>query len=222
MADGGDSPVPVALSRCDPRLMLWLSPAFPVGAFAYSHGVEWAAQAGWVKDRGTLEAWLVDLVRHGGFRNDLILIARAADAVRRGDMAGLDEINALALALQPSAERRLETAQQGTSFLGTIAAAWTAPGLDGLGERLGGEIAYPVAVGVAVATCPPAVFAVEVAFAAPSSGFGAIPIAFLRPVTPSTMGFTMFWLTACRRVRYRVSDRSPRWQFRWMPSRSST
>lgn len=151
MADGGDSPVSIALSRCDPRLMLWLSPAFPVGAFAYSHGVEWAAQAGWVKDRATLEAWLVDLVRHGGFRNDLILIALAADAVRRGDTAGLDEINALALALQPSAERRLEAAQQGTSFLGTIAAAWTAPGLDGLGDRLGGEIAYPVAVGAVTA-----------------------------------------------------------------------
>lgn len=151
MADGGDSRLPEMSSTFDPRLMLWLSPAFPVGAFAYSHGLEWASQTGWVKDRVSLEAWLADLVQHGGLRNDLILLARAADTIKRCDMSGLDEINALALALQPSAERRLETAQQGLSFLTVATAAWPAPGLDDLAERLAGEIAYPVAVGVVTA-----------------------------------------------------------------------
>ncbi len=151
MADGGDSPLPAVLSGIDPRLMVWLSPVFPVGAFAYSHGLEWAAQAGWVRDRATLEAWAGDLVRHGGLRNDLIFLARAAESFGRGDLTGLDDINALALALQPSAERRLETAQQGTSFLGTIVAAWPAAGLATVGERLGGDVAYPVAVGVTAA-----------------------------------------------------------------------
>ena len=58
------------------QLLLWLSPAFPVGGFAFSHGLEWAAERGWVKDRVTLEAWLVDLVTLGSIANDQILLAR--------------------------------------------------------------------------------------------------------------------------------------------------
>jgi len=59
------------------QLLLWLSPAFPVGGFAFSHGLEWAAERGWVKDRATLEAWIVDLVTLGSVANDLVLLAAA-------------------------------------------------------------------------------------------------------------------------------------------------
>jgi len=190
MADGSDRPLPAWLSGIDPRLMLWLSPAFPVGAFAYSHGLEWAAEAGWVRDRATLETWLGDLVRHGGLRNDLIFLARSAESFGRGDLVHLDDINALALALQPSAERRLETAQQGTSFLGTIVAAWPVPRLDTLDERFGGDVAYPVAVGIAVAAHG----------VAPKGGLLGYAVAFLTNLISAAIRLSVIGQTDGQRV----------------------
>ena len=119
----------------DLLLTVWLSPSFPVGAFAYSHGLEWAVEAGDVRDETTLVAWLRDLVEHGSARSDAILLAGAF----------------LALALSPSSERRLETTQQGRSFAEAIEAAWPARGLSDARQKLGQEIAYPVAVGLACA-----------------------------------------------------------------------
>lgn len=132
----------------DARLLIWLSPSFPVGAFAYSHGLELAADRGWVHDRDSLQAWLRDLVELGSFRNDLILLAASWRAAVAEDMASLVEVNALALALQPSAERRLETVTQGTAFLSTLSSAWSCPALVSVTSTLMGEVAYPVAVGV--------------------------------------------------------------------------
>ena len=128
-------------------LLVWLSPSFPVGAFAYSQGLEWAVEAGCVHDAATLAAWLDDLVGHGSIRADAVLLA----AAWRAPATAL-AISELALALTPSRERRLETATQGVAFLRAVAAAWPAPGLDELTSALGeGEIAYPVAVGAAAA-----------------------------------------------------------------------
>ncbi len=135
----------------DILLTLWLSPAFPVGAFAYSHGLEWAAEAGDVKDEATLAAWLVDLVERGSARADAILLAEALRATASRDAARLCEVNELALALAPSSERRLETAQQGRSFHAAIAAAWSNAGVEWGSQTLVDEIAYPIAVGVACA-----------------------------------------------------------------------
>ena len=135
----------------DILLTIWLSPSFPVGAFAYSHGLEWAAEAGDVRDEATLVAWLTDLVEHGGARADAILLAAALRATSSRDGGALREINDLALALAPSSERRLETAQQGKSFHAAIAAAWSKPAIDWVSEILVDEIAYPIAVGVACA-----------------------------------------------------------------------
>jgi urease accessory protein len=137
----------------DPRLLAWLSPAFPVGAFAYSHGLEWAVERGWVRDRATLTEWLRDLVRHGAIRNDMILLAAAWRAVVGDQMRGLAEVNALALALQPSGERHLETVTQGNAFLETVRAAWSgdSDALDDMARALAPDVAYPVAVGAATA-----------------------------------------------------------------------
>jgi urease accessory protein len=135
----------------DILLTIWLSPSFPVGAFAYSHGLEWAVEAGDVRDEATLVAWLADLIEHGGARSDTILLAEAFRATQTDDAAALAGVNDLALALSPSAERRLETAQQGRSFMEAISAAWPAPRA-ALAERaLADDVAYPVAVGVAAA-----------------------------------------------------------------------
>ena len=59
------------------RLLAWLSPAYPVGAYSYSHGLEWAVEAGLVRDRAGLEAWLATVLRHGGGWQDAVLLAHA-------------------------------------------------------------------------------------------------------------------------------------------------
>ncbi|BCJ91525.1 urease accessory protein UreF [Terrihabitans soli] len=126
-------------------LFAWLSPAFPVGAYAYSHGLEWAVEDGDVKDEATLLAWLKDTLTLGAGRNDAILFAQAYRAL--GDKAAFAAVNELALALAPSQELRLETAQQGRSFLDAVLNAWPKDDLAEAAKEIG-EIAYPVAVGL--------------------------------------------------------------------------
>jgi urease accessory protein len=131
-------------------LLCWLSPSFPVGAYAYSHGLEWAVEAGDVRDESSLEAWLADVVHLGLGRNDAILLGAAYRAVAAGHCRKLHEANELALALAGSAEFRLETAQQGGSFLDAIRAAWPSPLCQEFGLALD-EVALPVALGIASA-----------------------------------------------------------------------
>ena len=132
-------------------LLVWLSPAFPVGSFAYSHGLEWAVEAGDIGDAATLAAWLADLIAFGAPRTDCVLFASAYRAVRDADWAALEEINELATALAGSAERRLETSAQGGAFAAAMRAAWTCPALARLPAPGGDAIAYPIAVAVAAA-----------------------------------------------------------------------
>lgn len=129
-------------------LFTWLSPAFPVGAYAYSHGLEWAVEDGDVKDEATLLSWLRDILTLGAGRNDAILFAQAYRAL--DDKAAFATVNDLALALAPSQELRLETAQQGRSFLDAVLAAWPNEKLIEAAKDIG-EIAYPMAVGLAAA-----------------------------------------------------------------------
>ena len=121
------------------RLMTWLSPAFPVGAFGYSHGLETAIREGWIDDAPTLTAWIAGLVEHGSGWTDAVLFC----AAWRADAAQLSEIAELAAALAPSLERSRETLGQGAAFL-TAVRAWNPP-------PLAGEIAYPVAVAASAA-----------------------------------------------------------------------
>lgn len=146
------------------KLHVWLSPAFPVGAFSYSHGLEWAIEDGTVTDAASLSAWVGDVLAHGGGRNDAILFARAHEAVAAGDAGRFVEVAVTGLAFQPSKERRLESAAQGTAFLKAVADTYPAGGfapllaaLEAARDRLGaaprGEIPlpYPVAVAAAAA-----------------------------------------------------------------------
>ena len=119
------------------RLLAWLSPGFPTGAYAYSHGLEWAVEAGDIHDGETLRAWLVDVCAYGSGRNDAILLRHAHRAAR--DPAALAELAELAAAAVPSRERHAETIDQGTAFL-RAARAWDCP-------TLPQAVAYPVAVG---------------------------------------------------------------------------
>ncbi len=119
------------------RLLAWLSPAFPTGAFTCSHGLEWVVEAGDIRDAGTLREWLTDVVRHGAGRSDCILLRHAHRATR--EAAVLSEIAEIAAAATPSRERLAETLGQGTAFL-RAACAWGLP-------ILPDELPYPVAVG---------------------------------------------------------------------------
>src|SRR6478736_6557346 len=91
------------------RLLLWFSPSFPTGAFGYSHGLEWAVEAGDVCDRDSLEGWIAAVLEHGGGWSDAVLLSAAHRAVLAGDDQALAGVADLAIALQPSSERRLET-----------------------------------------------------------------------------------------------------------------
>ncbi|HEX3882508.1 MAG TPA: urease accessory UreF family protein [Stellaceae bacterium] len=99
------------------RLFAWLSPAFPIGAFSYSHGLEAEVEAGRVHDRATLERWITTMLRHGGGRLDADLLRDAY----RGE--GSRERG---LAYRATAELVLESSAQGDAFTATVRAAWTA------------------------------------------------------------------------------------------------
>lgn len=131
------------------RLFAWLSPGYPVGAYAYSHGLEAAVEAGDVVDEESIAAWLGDVCERGSLRNDLILVSHAHAAALAGQAGDLAEVNDLALALAPSRELHLETSQQGRSFLDATLGAWPCPALVDLSATLAGPVAYPVALGAA-------------------------------------------------------------------------
>ena len=121
-------------------LLNWMSPAFPVGTFAYSHGLEWVIDGGQVKTAEDVEEWIIDVITQGSGWNDAVLFSNtwAQDTA---------EVNELALALASSKERYLETTQLGAAF--TIAASVFVP--TALGE---GEVAYPVAAAPPKTTQP--------------------------------------------------------------------
>jgi len=122
------------------RLLAWLSPAFPTGGYAYSHGLEWAVEAGDVRDGDTLRDWLADVLAHGSGRNDAILLRHAHRA--SDDEDTLAEIAALASAAVPGRERRNETLAQGAAFI--LAAL---PWLSDPCAAFADQAPYPVAVG---------------------------------------------------------------------------
>jgi urease accessory protein len=128
------------------NLLSWMSPAWPVGAFAHSSGLEWAVEAGLVVDRASTEAWLCDWIEHGGGWTDAALFVFAYRAVQRGDATGLIEVAELAVAIQTTAERRLESTAQGGAFrriARSTAAVPVLAMLDGIEDE---DLAYPVAV----------------------------------------------------------------------------
>jgi urease accessory protein len=133
------------------RLMAWLSPAYPVGAFSYSSGIEWAVEHGDIRDAETLQRWLAAIMTEGGGFCDAVFFVHAHRAVQAEDDKVLRDVAELAAALAPSKERHLETTAQGRAFIEATRAAWPCGALDRLAGVWDGPIAYPVAVGVAAA-----------------------------------------------------------------------
>ena len=133
----------------DLPLAVWFSPTFPVGAFAYSHGLEWAHEAGDIRTAADLRDWLATLVARGAFANDAILLVESFHAAAARDAPAIATLNELALALANSTERRLETATQGTAFVKAIRRSWSCDTLALLPDLDASDVAYPVAVAVA-------------------------------------------------------------------------
>jgi urease accessory protein len=130
------------------RLMTWLSPAFPVGAFSYSSGIEWAVEAGDIVDAASLRDWLSAMLGEGSGFCDAVFLAQAHRAASAQDEAGLREIAELAAAFVPSRERQLETSTQGRAFIEIARSAWACDGLDRMISACGGPAVYPIAVGL--------------------------------------------------------------------------
>ncbi len=119
------------------RLLAWLSPAFPTGAFAYSHGLEWAVEVRDITSGDTLHTWVTDVLANGSGRSDTILLRHAHRA--HADLAALEEIAELALATAPARERQSEALDQGRAFR-LAAAPWHPPAMPA-------RTPYAVAVG---------------------------------------------------------------------------
>jgi urease accessory protein len=130
------------------RLMTWLSPSFPVGAFSYSSGLEWAVEAGDIIDATSLRDWLAAMLADGSGFCDAVFLVHSHRAASAGDEAGLREVSELAAAFVPSRERHLETLAQGRAFIDIARAAWNGDGLDRSLACCEAAIAYPVAVGL--------------------------------------------------------------------------
>jgi len=119
------------------RLQSWLSPAFPTGAYSYSHGLEWAVEAGYINDRKSLVDWLEADLSYGSGRNEAIFFSEAWRCAMDDDRAKLYEIAELAAAFRGSSEFSLESSQQGAACLATLRRVWPDRLLDWLSEILG-------------------------------------------------------------------------------------
>jgi len=117
------------------RLMTWLSPSFPVGAFSYSSGIEWAVEAGDIADAASLRDWLAAMLAEGSGFCDAVFLAQAHRAALAQDAAA-------------SRERQLETSTQGRAFIDIALAAWPCEGIDRMVAACNGPVVYPVAVGL--------------------------------------------------------------------------
>ncbi|WP_313058685.1 urease accessory protein UreF, partial [Agrobacterium cavarae] len=126
------------------RLLAWMSPAFPVGAFSYSGGLEGAVADRRISDAESLSDWIGLSLQRGTLWNDAVMVCQAWNGF--ADDAMLDEVSELSRALAGSAERYRETVLLGDAFV-EAARAWPSPVFD----RLPAAPTYPVAVGAVAA-----------------------------------------------------------------------
>ncbi|WP_420549567.1 urease accessory protein UreF [Curvivirga sp.] len=98
------------------KLMTWLSPSFPVGAYTYSHGLEYAVEEGFVKDGDELKTWVEGILKFGAGKTDGMFFCEAHRLVRIGEVEGVFDLNQFAIVLRPTKEMALESEAQGRAF----------------------------------------------------------------------------------------------------------
>jgi len=134
-------------------LLTWFSPSFPIGSYAYSHGLEYAVESKVIKDISDLSSWINDFLFYGSGYNDGILISCGYDAVVNNDLYKLEEISYIGKAFKPSKEISLESAQQGISFIQAVSSSLKSDKFDGLIKIIKENISFPIVVACAGATC---------------------------------------------------------------------
>jgi urease accessory protein len=163
------------------RLLTWFSPAYPIGAFSYSHGLEYAVEREIVHDCASLTAWVGSVIEAGAGSSDALLLAAAWRASDQRDMTALMVTAELAAAWRGTAEAALESDAQGRAFLATTRDVWPDPLLDELASK-DRDVALALAVGAATAVhgipLPAALFAYLHGFAGNlvSAGVRLIPL----------------------------------------------
>ncbi len=131
------------------RLLTWLSPAYPVGAYTYSHGLETAVEDGTVKSRAALVDYIATVLLDGAGRIDGALLVAAWSAATANDDAALDAVAELGAAWRGTAETALETMQQGTAFTSVTQAAWPEARFGAFVARHPRRLPHPIAFGAA-------------------------------------------------------------------------
>jgi len=155
----GDIPMSIATERPTAlqgsallRLLTWLSPSFPVGAYTYSHGIEYAVEVGLIKDRQSLVGWLESILVYGTAQTDAVLFARGYEAADTGEDEALWKLFELADAMRGTREMALESSAQGAAFWQMLTKVWPDKRFDRWQQRFQEERrkpAYPLAVAVA-------------------------------------------------------------------------
>jgi urease accessory protein len=141
MSDNEHCPFPASALL---RLQSWLSPAFPTGAYSYSHGLEWAVEAGYINDRKSLIDWLDADLSHGSGRNEAIFFCQAWRCAMKHNRAKLFRIAEMAAAFRGTSEFALESSQQAWACLTTLRQVWPDTLLDWLLEILLQHSIHPV------------------------------------------------------------------------------
>lgn len=145
-----DLPNPPSVDQRVGALLLttWLSPAFPIGAFSYSHGMETEIADGRLRSADAVAGWVEPILTFGSGWNDAVLLAEAYRATELADWKRLVAVAQLGSAMSPSAERHLEASSLGVAFLKAVQSGWSTSALDAAVEAVGGAAPYPVAVGL--------------------------------------------------------------------------
>jgi urease accessory protein len=136
------------------RLMAWLSPAFPVGAYSYSHGIEAAVERALVHDRASLEAWITGILTFGAGATDALLFRAAHAALNDKEIAHVIELGD---AWRGTAELAHESAAQGEAFLAAAYKSWPLPAIwqvRFVADAIQRPVGYAVAVGAATRGLP--------------------------------------------------------------------
>ena len=134
-------------------LLTWFSPSYPIGSYAYSHGLEYAVESKVIKDISDLSSWINDFLIFGSGYNDGILISCGYNAVVDNDINKLEEISQIGKAFKPSKEIALESNQQGISFVHTVSSSLKSDKFDSLIKIVKENISFPIVVACAGATC---------------------------------------------------------------------
>lgn len=133
------------------KLLAWLSPGYPIGAYTYSHGLEYAVEEGLITTAGETRIWIENILSEGSGYSDAVFLAHAYEAASLRDEKKLEDVCSLAASFCATKELFLETQAQGDACMEITTKAWHTDTLDWLAANHEGPYLYPIVIGVAAA-----------------------------------------------------------------------